>query len=144
MTFCPLTLIRVCRSTDSSIVHISLIQTFMQCLSSCSQELTSGRESTFALQLFCCLCPIMKLYTKFYGSIKEEAINSLVSGSQGGLHIETGPQGMKGKGHSGRQKSKKGTCSRNREHYHTATAQFGAKGKKVIEDGTGKKGNKRF
>lgn len=72
----------------------------------------------------------MKLYTKFYGSIKEEAINSLVSGSYGRFHIGTGPQGMKGKGHSGRQNSKKGTCSRNREYCHTATAQFGAKGKK--------------
>lgn len=51
---------------------------------------------------------------------------------------------MKGKGHSGRQNSKKGTCSRNREHCHTATAQFGVKEKKVIEDGAGKKGNKRF
>lgn len=51
---------------------------------------------------------------------------------------------MKGKGHCGRQNSKKGTCSRNREHCHTATAQFGAKEKKrVIEDGAGKKGNKR-
>lgn len=55
----------------------------------------------------------MKLYIKFYGSIKEEAINSSISGSQGSFHIGTGPQGMKGKGHSGRQTSKKGTCSQN-------------------------------
>lgn len=64
----------------------------------------------------------MKLYIKFYGSIEEEAINSSVSGSQGRFHIGTGPQGMKGKGHSGRQNSKKGTCSRNSEHCRGATA----------------------
>lgn len=77
----------------------------------------------------------MKLYTKFYGSIKEEAINSSVSGSQGSFHIGTGPQGMKGKGHSGRQTSKKGTCSQNSQHCHIATAQC---------LGQRKKGNRRW
>lgn len=81
----------------------------------------------------------MKLYTQFYGRMKEEAINSSVSGSPGSFHIGTGPQGMKGKGHSGRQNSKKGTCSRNRQHYHIATAQCSGQKKRVTEDGAEKK-----
>lgn len=49
----------------------------------------------------------MKLYTKFYGSIEEEAINSSISRSQGRFRFGTGPQEMKGKGHFGRQTAKK-------------------------------------
>lgn len=49
----------------------------------------------------------MKLHSKFYGTTEEEAINSSVSGSQRRFHGRTGPQGMKGKGHSGKQNSKK-------------------------------------
>lgn len=72
----------------------------------------------------------MKLYTKFCGSTEEEAINPSVSESQGRFHIGIGPQGMKGKGHSGRQNSKKGTCSRNSQHCHTASTQSLGKRKK--------------
>lgn len=97
----------------------------------------------FASWLFCCLCPIMKLYTKFYGRIKEEAINSSVSGSPGSFHIGTGPQGMKGKGHSGRQNSKKGTCSRNRQQCHIATVQCLGQRKKSNRRWSWKKGNER-
>lgn len=84
----------------------------------------------------------MKLYTQFYGRMKEEAINSSVSGSPGSFHIGTGPQGMKGKGHSGRQNSKKGICSRNRQHYHIATAQCSGQ-KKSNRRWSRKKGNER-
>lgn len=61
---------------------------------------------------------------------KKQLINSSVSGSQGSFHIGTGPQGMKGKGNSGRQNSKKGTCSRNSQHCHTAVHRIWGKGKK--------------
>lgn len=72
----------------------------------------------------------MKLYTKLYGRIKEEAINSSVSGSPGSFHIGTGPQGMKGKGHSGRQNSKKRHLfSEQAALSHSYCTVFGAKKK---------------
>lgn len=65
----------------------------------------------------------MKLYTKFYGTIEEEAINSSVSGSQERFHIGTEPQGKKGRGHSGRPNNKKGNFSRKSKHCHIGSTQ---------------------
>lgn len=80
-------------------------------------------NSTFALQLFHWLCPIMELHTNFYGSTEEETITSSVTGK---FHIGIEPQGIKDRGHSRRQNSKKGTCFRNSEHCHIVnTQEFG-------------------
>lgn len=77
----------------------------------------------------------MKLYTKFYGSIEEEPINSSVSGSQEDFHIGTGPQGMKGKGHSERQdkRQKRHLFYEQSALSHSYCTEFGAK-QRVIKD----------
>lgn len=103
MTFCSLTLLRVCRNRDCFIVHFTHSNIYVL-----SSPLFSRAHIWLcASQLFSCLCLIMKLYTKFYGNTEEEAINSSVSGSRERFHTGTGPQGTKGKSHSGRQNSLK-------------------------------------
>lgn len=49
----------------------------------------------------------MQLHTNAHESTEEAAITSSITGSQGKFHIGTEPQGIKGRGHSGRQNSKK-------------------------------------
>ena len=104
---CSLNLPRIYRNRDCFIVRFTHSNIYVLSSPLFSRAHIWLSNSTFASQLFSCLCLIMKLYTKFQGNTEEEAINSSVSGSRERFHTGTGPQGTKRKSHSGRQNSKK-------------------------------------